>query len=189
MLPNKKMRVLEIGCADGLFLYTNRNRWKDIVGVDIVDTQIQKARHRKYNRPTRFVLADYGREKMALHSSSFDVCISISTLQYMYDLDLVFEEIHRVLKPGGVWFIEVPNIAVFWRRFELLLGKFPKTSHFENSWDAGVINYFTVPRLKIYCEEKGYRVEKITCSGVFRGLRQRWVGLLGADMIFECRKI
>lgn len=189
LLPANRTHILEIGCGNGVFLYENRARWKSVTGVDVVSTQLQKAKSRTYGCKSKFMLEDYGRKSMSFRAGFFDISISIATLQYIYDLDLLFEGIHKVLRKGGLWIFEVPNIAVFWRRIEFLSGSMPRTSHFTNGWDAGVIHYFTVERMKQFCEEKGFRVKKITCSGILSNIRRHWASALGADMIFVCEKI
>lgn len=188
LLPDKKMRVLEIGCGDGTFLFQNREKWKKIVGVDIVRAQLRKARSRSYGCPSKFIQADYGRGNMPFESNSFNICISISTLQYLYDLDLLFENVYRVLTRNGLWIFEVPNIAFFWRRIEFLFGRLPKTSHYKNAWDAGVIHYFTHHDLQEFCLRKGFIVESVQSSGIMHSIRSLWPDMLGSDFIFVCRK-
>lgn len=188
LLPDQKMRVLELGCGDGKFLFMNKRRWNTIIGVDVVRDRLQKAKERMYGCPSRFILRDYGREKMPFNSSSFDVCISIATLQYVYDLDLLFEEIRRVLREGGLWIFEVPNVAVCWRRLEFLRGRLPKTSNFENAWDAGVIHYFTYRDLMEFCVRKKFIVESVRTSGIMSSIRSLWPDMLAPDFIFVCKK-
>lgn len=188
MIKGSNLAVLEIGCADGQFLFDNRLKWKNIVGVDIGEKNLLKAKKRSYNIQAQFQSEDYGREKMPYKTYQFDIVISIATLQYVYDLDLLFDEVFRVLKNGGRFIFEVPNAAVFWRRIQFLFGKLPRTSNLSAGWDAGVIHYFTYYDLRHFVERKGFKIEKVSCSGIFDSWRRIWVSFLGADLIFVCRK-
>lgn len=188
LIPENNLSVLEIGCADGKFLYENRDKWKSIIGVDIDLLSLKKAKKRKYNVPAKFYYTDYGRKLMPYKSCYFDLVVSIATLQYVYDLDLLFGEIHRVLKNGGIFIFEVPNAAVFWRRIQFLLGRLPRTSQVIIGWDAEIIHYFTYYDLSHFVEEKKFRIEKVSCSGIFGNWREKCVSLLGADLIFVCSK-
>lgn len=188
LIHGDNLNLLEIGCRDGQFLYENKHKWQNIIGVDIEPKYLKMARRRNYGVPVKFIRADYGREKMPYKTSRFDLIISIATMQYVCDLDLLFDEIFRVLKNGGRFIFEVPNAAVFWRRIQFLLGRLPRTSQLTGGWDAGVIHYFTYYDLYHFVERKGFKIEKVSCSGIFDNWREKWVDLLGADFIFICRK-
>jgi len=47
-------------------------------------------------------------EKLQIEDGSFDSCISMSTLEHVYDTKFLISEIFRVLKPGGQAHISVP---------------------------------------------------------------------------------
>lgn len=49
-------------------------------------------------------------EKLPIDDNSIDNCISLNTLEHVYDAKFLIAEIHRVLKPGGKFFITVPWI-------------------------------------------------------------------------------
>ncbi|MBI5452959.1 class I SAM-dependent methyltransferase [Candidatus Gottesmanbacteria bacterium] len=188
LISGTKLSVLDIGCSDGTFLFENKFRWDNIIGIDLDKNRLKRAKERNYGLPARFINKDFGRLKMPFKDNSFDLVVSIATLQYVYNLDLLFSEVFRVLKKGGSFIFEVPNMAVFWRRWQFLWGRLPRTSTDVYGWDAGVIHYFTCHDLERFVEDKGFEVERISCSGILDGLRQYWVSFLGADIIFVCKK-
>ncbi len=188
LLPPGKHRVLEIGCGGGNFLYLNRKKWKSLVGVDVLKNLIESARDRTYLVPSNFILSDFGLNKMPFKTSSFDLVISIATLQYIYDLDLLFTEIHRVLRPKGYFIFEVPNSMVFWKRLKFLLGEFPNSTEYTNRWDGGVIHYFTQQNLNKFLKQKQFKLESVSCSGIFDRMRDTAPSILGGDLIMVCRK-
>ncbi len=188
LIRGTKLSVLEIGCSDGRFLYENKKRWNNITGVDTDKNKLKKASERNYPVPSKFLNIDFGKTPMPFLENNFDIIISIATLQYIYDLDLLFNEVFRVLKKGGTFIFEVPNMAVFWRRWQFLWGRLPRTSTDLYGWDADVIHYFTCHDLEKFVKDKGFKVERISCSGILDDLRQYCVSLLGADIIFVCKK-
>ncbi len=188
LINGNNLSVLEIGCSDGKFLFENKFRWKNITAVDTDENKLKRAKERDYEVPVKFIREDFGREKMPFSENTFDLVVSIATLQYIYDLDLLFDEIFRVLKKGGHFIFEVPNMAVFWRRWQFLWGRLPRTSTVRKGWDTDVIHYFTFHDLEKFGKSKGFMVERASCSGIFDSLRQYWVSFLGGDIIFVCRK-
>ena len=47
-------------------------------------------------------------EKLPFDDNSMDNCLSLNTLEHVYDDQFLIQEIFRVLKPGGTFFITVP---------------------------------------------------------------------------------
>lgn len=190
LLPSQKpLRILEIGCGDGLFLKENEDHWYSISGVDVVPSLIKRAKEKKYSVPAEFECADYGEEKIPMKKGTVDLVICIATLQYVQNLEHIFSEVHRVLVTNGNFIFEVPNATVFWRRLQFLFGRLPQTSSFRDGWLGGVIHYFTEHDLRMFLEINGFTVKKVACAGIFDRLRSIWPSVLGADLIFVCQKV
>ena len=189
MIDGTNLNILEIGCSDGKFLYDNRHKWQSITGVDIRNDLLKKARQKKYGVKAEFYTDDFGRNSMPYKTNHFDLVISIATIQYIFSLDLLFDEIRRVLKNNGLFIFEIPNVAVFWRRLQFLFGHFPNTSYESSDWESGVVHYFTRDNLTRILTKKGFVIEKVSCSGILASIREKWASFLGADLIFVCRKV
>ena len=188
LLPKKSELILDIGCNTGSFLINNKEKFNLGVGIDVVQELLDEAIIKSKSNKIRFLKIDLGCNPFPFNSGQVSTITIIATLQYLLDLDVVFSEVQRVLKPGGILIFEVPNFLVFWRRLQMFFGILPATSQFQHGWNGGVIHYFSEQKLTPFVEEKGFIVRKITCSGVFSKARSVHPGLLGANLIYVCQK-
>lgn len=94
----KGKHVLEIGCSDGEMTAKYASHCRSIVGADISDSGITKARQR--NIPNaEFQVCDA--HAMPFEDGTFDVVVANGVLHHL-DLKTAVKEIRRVLKKGGV---------------------------------------------------------------------------------------
>jgi SAM-dependent methyltransferase len=103
-LPSTDVRVLDYGCGWGGETLWLAERVSSVVGVDIDETCINRARaalERSGATNCTFELATGGR--LPFDDSSFDAVLSTDTFEHVMDLEGAFREIARVLKPGGVF--------------------------------------------------------------------------------------
>ena len=186
-------RLLDIGCGEGNLLLNAFSRFKDVYGIDVAKTRLAVAKrkinklskHKKTHVYLEFADADY---RLPYKSDFFDAVTMIATLEHFFDPFHVISEVKRTLKAGAVLVIEVPNIGFLPRRLALLTGRLPITSEDEFGWDGGHLHYFTVNNLIDFLEKYNFKIESVTCSGIFASLRSWWASLLGADIIIKARK-
>jgi phosphatidylethanolamine/phosphatidyl-N-methylethanolamine N-methyltransferase len=95
-------RILEVGVGTGISLpkYANENR---LVGVDISDAMLEKARERvrklKLNHVEAIEVMDA--ERLAFTDESFDVVVAQYVVTAVPNPEAALDEFARVLKPGG----------------------------------------------------------------------------------------
>jgi len=102
-------RVLDVGCATGNFLNMLRRLgpW-DLYGLDITPEASQYARERYGIRTFTGVLADAG-----YPDAYFDVVTMWDVMEHVYDPTSTMNEVHRILKPGGLFLARVPNVSTW----------------------------------------------------------------------------
>ncbi len=96
-------RVLDLGCGTGQCIPGLMSRYKaaEIVALDIAAPMLSQARRRgRWLRRPRCICGDA--ERLPLADSSVDLVFSNLMLQWCVDLDRVFGELQRVLRPGGL---------------------------------------------------------------------------------------
>ncbi len=95
--------VLDFGCGWGGETLWLASQVRSVVGVDIEWTAIEqanRARTESLARNCRFVHTQSG--VLPFPDGSFDAVFSTNTFEHVIELDAVFRELFRVLRPGGV---------------------------------------------------------------------------------------
>ncbi len=94
-------KVLDVGCGTGRMIENLRKFQAKPVGLDISKEMLRIARKKFLG--TEFVLGDI--ENLPFEDDEFDMVLSSFVLVHLGDLRLAFEEVHRVLKDGGVFIV------------------------------------------------------------------------------------
>lgn len=110
-------RILDAGCGTGFGTSLLRARYPraDVVGFDLAEAMLhqatarqrgsvwEKLRARLISKVPHFVPLCGDIEHLPLARASLDVVWSSLALQWVGDLQASFKEMHRVLKPGGLF--------------------------------------------------------------------------------------
>ena len=112
MRVNPEARVLDVGCGSGwatrlLADYAFEGR---VTGIDISDEMVQLARESSQSH----VNVDYevaSAEKLPFADNEFSHAFSMESLYYYRNILQALKEIHRVLKPGGLF---VAVVDLYW---------------------------------------------------------------------------
>ena len=191
LLPPKVERLLDVGCGGGHLAKTVVGRTSEYHGTDISPLPLRQAAETLagtagYSR-TSLVRCDID-HGLPFDNGFFDAVACIAVLEHVVNPPNAIEEIHRVLKPNGVFIVEVPNIAWLPLRTGILFGRLPMTGGVYLGADWEHLHIFTKKLVIDLLTAEGFEIEKVTCSGVFADYRKWWVSLLGADVIVKCRK-
>lgn len=176
MLPGRK--ALDVGCGDGA-RYGARVRASgvEIHGVDISEVAVASARERGIDARIASLT-----DPLPHPSASFDVGICLEVLEHLVDPAMVTREIARVLKPGGLALLSVPNSAFWTTRVELMF-----TGHFNPRgspvtqrafpWRDPHLRFFTFRSIAAMLAESGLRVVR---DG---GLECQFLRIAGTDRV------
>lgn len=189
-------RLLDVGCGDGSLIFKAREKFTQLYGIDISPSRIEEANQmavKKNDGGNNFHFSVCNiNEKIDFQDNLFDSVISIAVIEHVFAPYCVVAEIYRVLKLGGIFIIDVPNIAYIRHRIHLLFGKLPITSSPYNwkeiGWDGGHLHYFTKNALCKMLEECGFRILKVSGSGLFADFRNFYPPLLTGDLCIKAQK-
>lgn len=109
IVADVKGSVLDIGCGDGRLLEMIANqRWRkieDIYGIDYSSEAIKQAQRRISG--ANLLQSDIHR--LNFPDNYFSAIIASETLEHANDPSVVLQEGYRVLRPGGLFIITIPN--------------------------------------------------------------------------------
>jgi 2-polyprenyl-3-methyl-5-hydroxy-6-metoxy-1,4-benzoquinol methylase len=115
---NKVEITLDIASGDGFVAREVEACTRgEVVGCDISVACVHKARKRNLQT----ILMDLN-QKMPFRSESFDMVTALDIYEHIGELDLLQQEIRRILKPGGFLILTTPNLGSLMERLFLLLG-------------------------------------------------------------------
>ncbi len=107
-VQNQRIRLLELGCSQGdLLSAAAKSRRFEATGLDYEKGPVEYAR--SIGLDAR--LGDL--ESSRYPADFFDVIVAIHVVEHLHDPRETFTEIHRILRPGGLFFAVTPCITHF----------------------------------------------------------------------------
>lgn len=100
--PLHNLKILDIGCGNGLIASYLADYGNTVSAVDVVDQRDLSS----YNNYDFTLITD---EKLPFPDAFFDMVISNHVIEHVNNHDLHLQEIRRVLKSGGICYFATPN--------------------------------------------------------------------------------
>ena len=100
-------KILEIGCGIGKLsnsLY--QEGFVNIVGTDLSSKSIAYGKTKYPHLELKVMNA----AKLEFQDNSFDACLSFDLIEHLPDIAEHLNEVNRILKPGGYYLFQTPNI-------------------------------------------------------------------------------
>ncbi len=139
---SKTKKILDIGCATGLFLSHMKNLGWETSGVEICSSAVD------YGNRIRGVNIFKGTlENAPFTEESFDIIHLSHVIEHINDPDLFLSVIYKLLKPGGVVYCTTPNADGFQAKL------------FKGDWRSAIADHmflFTVKTLKAMIKKNGF---------------------------------
>lgn len=148
--PGKNL--LEIGCGTGEFLEVAKLNGHIVTGVEISGAAVKNIKSR---RPDINIKHCYLHEA-GFRPESFDVIVAFHLLEHIEDLRTFLSHIKFLLKPGGLFYVRVPNLDSWYRK---ILGK--------SWWGFSIehITHFTSRGLRTLFEGESFDVSYAGSGG------------------------
>lgn len=99
--------ALDMGCGTGLFGVAIADACRQLVGIDIAPKMIEKAREKGVY--TELVVIDILPFLRDRAPECFDLVVATDVFIYLGDLAMIFAEVRRILRPGGMFAFSVES--------------------------------------------------------------------------------
>jgi len=135
-------RVLDVGCGSSIILQS----LNDAIGLDV---QLNKLRYmRRYGVP----LVQGSVMALPVRTASVDCVVCSQVIEHIPDEPAIFDELTRVLRPGGLLILGTPDYATIgWRVIEPLYGLAAPGGYKDEH-----ITHYTFASLRERAERHGY---------------------------------
>lgn len=109
----RRGRVLDIGCARGVFLQVLERAGHTAFGTELSEDSARSARGRVGHDRVRVGPV----EAVGFDAGQFDAVTAWQVFEHLHDPSATLDECHRILRPGGALILAVPNIESWQARW------------------------------------------------------------------------
>jgi len=155
-LIDKKTRVLDVGCGDGVLMeFLKNNKQIDIRGIEISKINVQKC----IGKGLTVIEGDAEKDLSQFPDGSFDFVILSQTLQAFLNPEKVISELLRVGKKA---IVTIPNFGYWKVRLHLLIkGTMPITRSLPDEWyNTPNLHMCTIKDFFNFCENRKINLYK-----------------------------
>lgn len=130
--PQAGMRILDAGCGTGNFSIKLSQSGCIVTGIDISPDMLNIARSKNRNELSVEYL-EMDLRKLDFPDEFFDGVFSMAAFEFIEDAEKVYQELYRVLKPGGKLLIGTINRDGSWCKLYLKIAQEDKNSVFKHA--------------------------------------------------------
>lgn len=107
-----RLRVLDVGAAQGRTVIALQQRGHDAVGVEPWPAAIAAAQELARRHGMAVEIRPGAAEQIPFGDEEFDLVVAMSVLEHVEDLPQTLREVFRVLRPGGIfWFNSASSLS------------------------------------------------------------------------------
>ncbi|HEY3759797.1 MAG TPA: class I SAM-dependent methyltransferase [Solirubrobacteraceae bacterium] len=159
-------RVLDVGCGEGRFTEAFADRCAQVVGIDVAEEPLRRARARRPDLDLRRVEPA---GSWPLADASFDVLWAGEVIEHVADTSAWFSEARRVLRSGGALVLSTPAHEPL-TRAALALNARAFEAHFNPRSDH--LRFYTRRALLELLADFGFQAPQTRAIGRLPGARR-----------------
>lgn len=159
-------RVLDVGCGEGLLASELARAGAHVVGIDVAEEPLRRARARHPELDLRLV---DGEGPWGLPDAGFDVVWAGEVIEHVADTAAWLSEVRRVLRPGGRLLLSTPahgRLALL----RLALSRSAFASHFDPLGDH--LRFYARDTLTALLGDFGFQEVEVRPAGGAPGARR-----------------
>lgn len=165
--PQNGDNILDVGCGDGYYLHllSKLGIKLKLTGTDFDPNALASAKRNLKGKNIKLFQADL-MKKLPFENSSFDKVVMSEVTEHLPNDVKGLKEIKRILRPGGVLVLTVPNAnyPILWDPvnwiLEHLFGTHIKTGFWAGIWNQH-IRLYKPEKIKKVVEKAGYKIETV----------------------------
>ena len=167
-----KVRILDYGCGDANMVQFFHEEGYQVEGIDISEVVITKNKEERPHLNFKVATPD---APAPYPDKSFDAILCSEVIEHLYDVDFVFDDFNRLLRPGGILLLTTPyhglvkNLVIALLYFE---------THYKPTWQH--IRFFTKKSLTSICLDHDFTPVKWSRVGR--------IGPVARSFFVTCRK-
>ena len=190
LVADARGSFIDVGCGSGGLLYLLRDQFDAMHGLDFAAAQLAKARTwaSQANASIAWHHVDLDRDGLPLPASSLDAAAALVLFELVVSPARALAEIHRVLRPEGIFVTSVGNVVSWRNRCRVLAGLDPRTTALAAALNGGALHLFTKDTFVGLLTTAGFEIETVTCSGRWWQIRQWRPSLAAGDIMVRARK-
>lgn len=104
----KGKKILDLGCGYGWHCkFAAEQGAAHVLGIDLSSKMIEEAKKRNAGEQIEYRVC--GIDEYEYPENTWDCVISNLALHYIEDIELIFQKIHRTLKPDGIFLFNIEH--------------------------------------------------------------------------------
>jgi len=140
-------RILDVGCGEGYYDWLIAQKGAHVVGIDSDGKRLRDALFYNKTANTKFICADA--ERLSFADGAFAGVVSFCVIEHLDNDDNTISEIHRVLKPGGIFVVSADSLSSIW------ISQLEQDKHRRR---YNVKNYYQIKNLKEKLQRCGFEI-------------------------------
>ncbi|GJL83970.1 MAG: hypothetical protein DHS20C01_36040 [marine bacterium B5-7] len=169
LVPVGNYQVLDVGSGSGLLAADLVEKGAVVTAVDIeFDAQTRR-------KDVSYIEIDLDTPNQPDFGRRYDYVIAADLIEHLRHADPFVRNLHRSLKSDGKLILSTPNIAIWFYRLSLLIGRFNYGD--KGTLDRTHVHLYTLDTIRFLLEKNGFFIEEVHTTSlpfevVFESVRQ-----------------
>jgi SAM-dependent methyltransferase len=148
----KTNKILDIGCGTGFFLEVAKEKGWEVYGTEFTDEAVTICKNKGINMQKGRLTADW------YNPEQFDIITSFEVLEHIYNPIEEVQNIHTILRKGGLFYLTTPNFNAVERY--MLKDNYNVIEYPEH------LSYYTPKTLNYLFTRNGFRKMRVMTTGI-----------------------